>query len=1103
VDAEPTSVLSEAKRALLERHLATRARKAIPRRTSDKPAPLSFAQERLWLLEQLLPDVTAYNVPRALRIPAELDPRALQSALDAIAARHEVLRTRVEVVDGAPVQTAGDDSRVELSVVDLRGRAPEEAEREALRVAVEVARRPFRLTGDLLIRAALAHIGRADDLLLIVTHHLASDEGSRAILLGELAELYDAALKGRQPQLADLPVQYADFAAWQRAQLDGPRMDTLLSYWTEALAGAPQALELPADHARPPVQSYRGARRQFQLPADLLNEIKGLARALRATPFMVLLAAFETLLTRYAGVEDLVIGTPVSGRDRPETEALIGFFTNTLVLRTSTEGDPTFAELVGRVQAASVAGLAHRELPFERLVDALNPERTLARAPVFQVFFIYESDSARRYELAGVPLRPLTLDLGWAKFDLSLAFGERPDGSLSGLFEYSTDLFVPDTIERAREHLERLLRAAVRAPETRLAELPLVGAGERERVLAGWGETAEDDAIARPVHQLIEAQVERSPNACALVFGGEELTYRELDDRANRLARRLRTLGVGPDVVVGVCLPRSLDLVVAILAVLKAGGAYAPLDPAYPAERLTFMLADTAAPVLLTNPSLAEELPATGASVIAVGEGVPELDAAEVEPLSGPDDLAYVLYTSGSTGQPKGVPMPHAVLANLLEWQRLAWEPPNAARTLQFAALSFDVASQEILATLAFGGTLVLVDEETRRDPEALLRLLVDAEVERLFVPFVALQHLAEASVRLQLVPGRLREVMTAGEALQITPAIREFFAHLDGAVLHNQYGPTESHVVTEFTLSGDPAGWPTRPPIGRPIANARIAVLDAHGAPAPIGVPGELHIGGRVLARGYLNRPDLTAERFVADPFGGPGDRLYRTGDRARFLASGELEYLGRLDDQVKVRGFRVEPGEVESVLALHSAVNEAVVVAHEHGVGDRRLTAYLVADRRPNVVRDVRAFLREKLPEHLVPSTFVFLDALPLTPSGKVDRRSLPPPGQAEQAREEEIVPPQTPLEETLATIMGELVGVEQVGSNESFFDLGGYSLLAMQLVSRIRDDLGVELPLRAVYEYPRVAELAGAVARRLAEGMDEDELAELLAEIDPAPR
>ncbi|HSS47830.1 MAG TPA: amino acid adenylation domain-containing protein [Thermoanaerobaculia bacterium] len=892
---------------------------------------------------------------------------------------------------------------------------------------------------------------------------MVSDAWSLEIVLRELAALY------RGDALPPLPVQYADFAVWQRSWLAGEVLAGELAHWRRVLAGAPESLELPANRPRPAEPTWRAGQIPFNLPEGLLTELRAQGRREGWTLFMALLAAFDALLARHTGQTDLVVGSPIANRNRLEIEGLIGFFTNTLALRLDLGDDPSFAEIARRARAATLEAYKHQDLPFERLVEELAPERLAGRTPLFQVMLVLR-DASSAIELPGLAADVVDVEIPTAKFDLTLYLGEG-----AGSLEFNRDLFDDATASRLVERFATLLAEVVEVPQARLSDLPLLPAAERRQLL-DWSRYPVPHPRGLRIHDLVSAQAARTPDAPALVFGEDLLTYAGLERRASALAHRLRGLGVGPDVPVGILCERSVEQWVAVLAVLKAGGAYLPLDPANPPERLRLMVEDAGAPVVLTRGSIAE---ATGASGDD-GDGEPG------DPGTDPASLAYLLYTSGSTGRPKGVAMSHEAAVNMLSWQLRSSGARVGTRTLQFAPLAFDVSFQEAFSTWATGGTLVLVSEETRRDAPALLSLLAAERVERLFVPLVALQQLAVAAgdgdLRLAL-----REVMAAGEQLYVTPQVRALFSALPGAVLFNHYGPTETHAATWLTLDGDPAGWPERPPIGRPLDNARVFLLGAAGEAVPAGVPGELYIGGAGLARGYTARPDLTAERFVPDPFADaasddePGERLYRTGDLARWLPDGTLEYLGRGDHQVKVRGYRIELSEVETALARHPGVLQAVagVRGGEGGAGAKRLAAWCVfRDGEEPSWGELRAFLAATLPDFMVPTLWMRLDALPLTGSGKVDRRALPAPERLAGGDGAGFAAPATPLEELLAGIWSLVLGVERVGLHDSFFDLGGHSLLATQVISRVREACAVDLPLRRLFEAPTLEELARAV-------------------------
>ncbi|HSF39384.1 MAG TPA: amino acid adenylation domain-containing protein, partial [Thermoanaerobaculia bacterium] len=1037
--------------------------------------PLSFAQERLWFLDQLEPGSTAYNIPAAFTLSGSLDAQALTAAYGEILRRHEALRTTFTAVDGQPVQRISPPAAVSVAVIDLAGLPLEDRQAAAARLAADDARRGFDLARGPLVRLTLLRLGRDEHLAVLGMHHIVADAWSMRVLVRELTSLYTAFVTGAASPLPELPLQYADYAVWQRDWLRGEALEAELAFWREALAGAPGVLELPADRPRPPAPSGRGASRTVRLSPALTSALTAFSRREGLTLFMTLLAAWNALLFRASEQTDLVVGVPIANRNRLETEGLIGFFTNTLALRSRPAAGTGFLDLARAVRETALKAYSHQDLPFERLVEELAPERSLAHTPLFQVLFSLQNVPAGEIALPGLALAPWNLAQETAKFDLSLLLAEAGD-ELHATLELSADLFDAVTAHRLLERFRTALWGAVADPGRSLAELPLLPLSERHQILYEWNEAPAGEGPPC-VHHLVAAQARRTPEAIAVLpAGGTELSYGDLDRLADRLARRLRELGVRPDDCVGVCLERSWEGVVALLAVLRAGGCYLPLDPAYPPERLGFMLADAAAPVIVTRDRLAAALPPHAARVLSLDAGWPEPARGGELPEVGPEHLAYAIYTSGSTGRPKGVALPHRTLANLIAWQIGASAAP-AGRTLQFASASFDVSLQEILATWAAGGTLVLLAEEARSDAEALLCRLIDARVERLFLPFVALQQLAEAAASSAGALPPLKEVLTAGEQLQVTAEVRALFARLPGCVLRNQYGPSEAHVVTELALWNERPGaveeWPALPPIGRPIAATEAHLLDPRGAPVPIGVPGEICLGGAGLARGYLGRPDQTAERFVPDPWG-RGGRLYRTGDLARRRASGEIEFLGRIDHQVKIRGFRIELGEIEAALSTHPAAREAVVVARGEGAG-RRLVAYIVPATEGHPGDLLRAHLLARLPDYMVPTAFVPVEALPLTASGKVDRKALAASGPEARGTAARGDAARTPTEELLAGIWAEVLGVERVGIHDGFFDLGGHSLLATRLVARLRGAFGVELPLRALFERPSVAELA----------------------------
>ncbi|WP_164021073.1 amino acid adenylation domain-containing protein [Pyxidicoccus trucidator] len=1039
--------------------------------------PLSFAQQRLWVVEQLTPGSATYNNPAALRIDGALDVRALEQGLRTVVHRHEALRTTFHEEGEVSVQRIHPHATLELPLTDLSPLPEAEREATARRLAVEEAHRPFDLGRGPLFRTHLLRLAPERHVLLVTMHHIVSDGWSIGVLVREVAAGYEAATRGQDAELPPLPVQYADFAAWQREWMQGPVLDARLDYWREQLAGAPAALELPTDRPRPAVQTYRGAYLPVRFPADLSRAVADLARRHGATPFMVLLATWQLLLSRYSGQQDVAVGSPIAGRTRAELEGLIGFFVNTLVFRARLSPELSFRELLGQVKAAALGAAEHQDVPFEKLVEVLQPPRDPGRSPLFQVTFTLQNTPPVRLELPGLSLRVLETELETVKFDLSLLLEDSPEG-LGGALNYNTDLFDASTAERMVGHYRTLLEALVAGEDRRLGALPLLTASEREQLLVHWNATSAEFPRDTPLHALFSEQAARTPDAVALVLGGEQLTYGELERRSNQLAHHLRAYGVKPGTRVGLCLERSLDLVVGLLGILKAGGGYVPIDHHYPAERISLLLQDAGVGVIVTREALADTLPAAGLFVCLDSDadliaGLP--DGAPPAGAVGGDDLAYVMFTSGSTGRPKGVCIPHRAVARLVLANPFIHFGPEEV-FLQLAPVAFDASTLELWGALLHGARLVLAPPHTP-SLEELGALLTGQGITTLWLTAALFEqlvlHQGEALAR-------VRQVLAGGDVL---PALR-VRQHLEripeGAVLVNGYGPTENTTfsATHTLRAGAKAG--TSVPIGRPLGHSTAYVLDPHGHPVPVGVPGELYVGGHGLAWGYLNRPELTAEKFAPHPFAtAPGERLYRTGDRVRWRNDGTLEFLGRTDFQVKVRGFRIEPGEVESVLRQAPYVQEAVVLAREDAPGDKRLVAYVVGTDGPESVepRTLREHLLRKLPEYMVPAVFVPMEALPLSPNGKVDRKALPAPD-AERARTDApFEAPRDAAEQALAAVWSEVLGVRQVGIDDSFFELGGDSIRSIQVVAKLRER-GLELPILQLLQHPTIRQLSGAV-------------------------
>ena len=1075
--------LSPERRKLLELRMKLAQQQAAGPELKSRPrtgdaAPLSFAQQRLWLLDRLDPGSAHYNMSHPLRIRGALDVRALETALDGLRERHETLRTTFEERGGGPVQVIHPPAHFDLPVDDLSHLPESDREAEVVRRVNEDGNTGFDLERGPLFRVHLLRLADEDHVLLLCMHHVISDGWSLGVLWGELRPLYEAALANRPPALAPLPVQYADFALWQREALRGEALEKQISFWRKALDGAPPALELPADRPRPPSQSHRGSTLRHPISPELAEALRELARAEGATLFHVLLAGLRVVLARHAGQDDVVIGTPVAGRTRGEVEGLIGFFVNTLALSGSVAGDPAFRDLVAREKAGALAAFAHQDLPFDRVVEELHIARDNGRNPVFQAMMTLQNARMDVLRLPGCVTEPLRTEYETAKFDVTFDIYEEEDGGLRAEVEYATDLFDAATIERMARRLETLLADAARRPEAPVSALRMLTDEERRTLLDEWSGSEQADYQPETLHALFEAQAARTPDSPALRYAGETVPFAELNARANRLARHLRSLGIGRESLVAVSLERSPEMVVALLAAVKAGGAFLPVDPKYPRERRAYMLEDSGARVVVTRSHLVADLPETDAHLVVLDQqasAIESLDASNLAAEVDPENAAYVIYTSGSTGKPKGVVVPHRGIKNLVEAQAEAFGIDATSRVLQFASFSFDAAVAEIAHTLLSGACLVLPTDAQAMPGRELLGLLTGERVSVATLPPSVLAAMDEGGLP------DLKTIVSAGEAVS-SDVVRRWGA---GRRYVNAYGPTETTVCATLAIDPDTT---TRPPIGKPIRNLRAYVLDAAMQPVPVGVPGELYVGGVGVARGYLNRPELTAERFVPDPFSGrEGARLYRTGDRARWRADGDLEFLGRADDQVKVRGFRIEPGEIESILLDHPSVREAVAMARGGS-----LLAWIVADSAADVA-EVRAHAAARLPEYMVPSAVIRLDALPLTPNGKVDRRALPDP----DADGENYTPPETPTQETLAGIWAEVLHRDRVGADHDFFFLGGHSLVATQVVARVRQALSVEIPLRALFEAPKLRDLAARVDELLRAGGEE------ASDIVPVPR
>ncbi|MFF7366783.1 non-ribosomal peptide synthetase [Streptomyces tricolor] len=1036
------------------------------------PLPLSSSQRRLWFLDRLTPDSGFWNVAMGVRARGPLDVDALGRALSLVVSRHEVLRTVFAADGGDPVAVVRPATPLRPDVTDVA----DEAEAHAL--AEADAARPFDLARGPLLRARVLRLAPEDHAVLITAHHAVTDGWSHAVFWGELAEAYRAELAGQDADLPDLPVQYGDFAVWQQGRLTGAERERHLAYWRTRLAGL-RPLELPLDRPRPAVAGSAGASQPWELPEDLVRAARAFGDTEGATLYMTLLTAFTVVLARFAGTEDVAVGTPVAGRTRPEVERLIGFFVNMLVLRTDTSGDPTFRDLLGRVRETVVGAMDHQDLPFEHLVEALAPERDLSRNPLVQVVFqLMRAPGDQGDRLGAARLEPLLKEHAFTRVDLEVHLTEDGD-RVRGTVLHSTALFEAGTVRRILHHLTVLLRAALADPDAPLSTLSLLDATDRHRLLEEWNDTAlpyRDATLA----DLFAEQVARTPDARAVECEDDTLSYAELDRAAERIAAGLRAHGVRPDDLVGLCLDRGTMQMAGLIGILKAGAAYVPIDPNHPRDRIRLIVDDARMAVAVTDRAHAGVFAEGTALVLADAPDRPEPLPAEPAGRPGPDSLAYVVYTSGSTGTPKGIAMPARCVVNMLAWQKKAVPGGPGTRTAQFTALTFDVHVQEVLSALLYGETLVVPTEDTRRDPARFARWLDERAVEQIFVPNLMIRALAEEANAGRARLTSLRHISQAGEPLTLDGVLREFCAARPRLRLHNHYGSTEIQVVTALTLPADVADWPETAHLGAPVDNSRAYVLDDRLRPVPVGVAGELCFAGPGLARGYVRRPELTAQKFVPDPFGPPGSRLYRTGDLGRWRPDGSLEYLGRLDHQVKIRGFRVELGEVEAVLLRHPEVTRAVVVAREDTPGVKRLVGYVVPVPGTDgaLPARLRAHLADHVPDYMVPSALVPLDAFPLTTTGKIDRAALPAPD-LRTTLDTGFSAPRTAEEKALCEVFAEVLETGRVGIDDDFFALGGHSLVAARTVARIREVLGAEVSLRELFQHRTPRALAEVVA------------------------
>jgi amino acid adenylation domain-containing protein len=1056
--------------------------------------PASFAQQRLWFLDQLDPETAAYNLPRAFRITGPLNTEILTQAFQMVVERHSCLRTVFDSVEGEARQIVLSEFEVKIPVVDLTGIPLQERESEALRIASEEGKKPFDLSEGPLLRPLLVRLNPEKHFLVLVIHHIVTDGWSIALLFREVTKIYAALVKNETPELPALTLQYAEYAQWQREYMSGDLLKSEIEHWKHKLAGAQTLLDLPTDHGRPSNHSWHGATEEISLDSSILAKLKALAQAESSTLFMLTMAAFQALLWRYTNQESILIGTPIAGRSEIEIENMIGLFVNTLVFRADFTHSLSFRELVQQTRSFALEAYNHQDVPFEKLVEELIPQRSLETHPLFQVMFTFQNIPKQVFEIPGLKIKEMAFEAGIAKFDLSVEVWENSEFHCQ--FEYNTDLFEQSTIRRMLAHFEKLLSAVVENPDLAVARIPIMSSEERQKVLVDWNRTGADYPRDLLLHRAFEHQVLASPDATALLFAGKTWSYRQINDQANRLSHRLIESGVGAGSLVGIFLERSPEMVIALLGVLKAGGAYVPLDPAYPIERLKFLIEDAALSSIVTHSSIKTELPSNAQNVVVLDTSNDDLsnhdlnDDLSDEAGSNPavsvssDQRAYVIYTSGSTGVPKGVEGTHRASLNRFSWMWRTYPFKTGEVCCQKTNLGFVDSIWEIFGPLLAGVPNVIIPQEAVRDPEEMLEVLARERVTRIVLVPSLLRTLLDHEPNLQTRVPDLRLWSCSGEILPADLAKR-FHEAFPEATLLNIYGSSEVAAdVTCHQYSGREIT--SSVAIGRPISNTQVYLVDECGEPAAIGIRGQIFVGGDNLARGYLNRPELTAERFVANwlaPDLSP--RLYRTGDLGRYRGDGEIEYLGRVDNQVKLRGLRIELGEIESVLVAHEEVREAVVIVSGEGE-QQKLAAYLVMkhDAAPSA-GELRRYLRTKLPEHMVPSSFWRVEALPLLPSGKVNRTALAGHGKPLVDREE-LTAPRDEMESKLAEIWQELLQVEQVGIEQNFFELGGHSLLVLQVTARIRRIFEVELAVRSVFEAPTIAGLALEVQKAQALGL-----------------
>jgi amino acid adenylation domain-containing protein/thioester reductase-like protein len=1071
----------------------------LPRPNSE-PAPLSFGQEQLWFLSQIQ-DNTTYNLPLALQISGSLNISVLEQVITEIVRRHEILRTNFQQIEGKNLQVIRPEINISLQVINLDQITAKQQLKNVERLINQETDKIFNLSEDDLFQSTLYQLNQNSYILLLNMHHIISDGWSIGILLQELSTLYGAYLAGNKSPLPDLQIQYADYAIWQKEKFTSEIREKQLNYWKQQLADIPPLLELPTDKPRPPIQSFRGGIWEFSINSNLSQKIRTLTQQSDATLFMTMLAAFVILLYRCSGQDDILIGSPMAGRNRQEIQSLIGYFVNTVVLRTKLTGNPNFREILNQVRQVATDAHNYQDIPYNQVVEALNPQRNLSYNPVFQILFDLQHSLTDKLQLPGLTLQPFLGEHSISKFDLSLIIEDRGT-ELIGAWEYSSDLFTQETISRITENFQTLLNGIVNNPETPINQLPIISAFEQQQILEKWNNTQQDYPESFCIHELFTQQVIKTPDAIAVKFGNQQLTYTQLNQKANQLANYLQNCGVTSEVLVGLYLERSLDILIAILAILKAGGAYLPLDPKYPQTRLTDILNDSQVSIILTQEKLLTSLssplprgetpltPYQG-KIILLDTDLTIISQQNIEtPISAikPDNLAYVIYTSGSTGKPKGVMITHQNIVNHATSIIDKYQINSHDRILQFTTFIFDVAAEEIFPAWLSGATLIICPQEMVTNLIEFSQFLAQESLTVVNLPTPYWQEwVLEIDRKVSQIPDSLRLVITGSD--QVLPEKLALWQKLvtekrQNIQWINAYGLTETTITS--TVYQLPVNYQLNTthsvPIGRPIANTEIYILDQNLQPVPIGIPGELHIGGAGLARGYLNRKQLTNEKFISNPISSSkSSRLYKTGDLARYLPDGNIEFLGRIDYQVKIRGFRIELGEIEAVLAQHPLVKSSAVIVREIQPGNKQLVAYVVTEDHSNIQQDLRSFLKQNLPDYMLPAFFVRLAELPLTPTGKINRRALSAL-MLELNHEIDYILPRNPLEQKLAEIWCQVLGLEKVSVEENFFNLGGHSLATIQIISRIRETLKIDLPLQYLFTEPTIAGLTKIINQLL---------------------